>query len=149
MAVAAHNECFELPKESLEEFVVLIHEHVKLVESMASHSSVPPCFCHGVLTGGFIPCWDMLNGRSPLCEMDRVTRSSLAELGPRLREREEPCALMSASSRGSQDPVPLLGAEEDAAGLGLLVRGQESPISFWLLKRPLNESHDYSSCSSV
>ncbi len=73
--------------QSLEEFAVRIHEHVKLVESMASHSSVPPCFCHGALTGGFIPCWDMLNGRSPLCEMDRVTRSSLAELGPRLRER--------------------------------------------------------------
>ncbi len=64
------------------------HEHVKLVESMSSRSSVPPCFCHGALTGGFIPCWDMLNGRSPLCEMDRVTRNSLAELGPRLRERE-------------------------------------------------------------
>ncbi len=94
---------------------------MKLVESMSSRSSVPPCFCHGALTGGFIPCWDMLNGRSPLCEMDRVTRNSLAELGPRLREREreEPCA----SSQESQDPVPLLGAEEDAAGLGAAGEG--------------------------
>lgn len=68
----------------------------------------------------------MLNGRSPLREMDRVTRSSLAELGPRLGgsgAREEPRALMSASSQESQDPVPLLGAEEDAAGLGAAGEG--------------------------
>lgn len=49
----------------------------------------------------------------------------------------------------SQDPVPLLGAEEER-----LLRGQEKATSSWLLKRgdgerPLNESHDYSICSSV
>ncbi len=139
--------------QSLEEFAVRIHEHVKLVESMASHSSVPPCFCHGALTGGFIPCWDMLNGRSPLCEMDRVTRSSLAELGPRLRER----GAVRFDER-------FLSGKPRSCSTSRSGGGRRGPRSCWWGgrraqlasgywtgdgERPLNESHDYSSCSSV
>lgn len=61
---------------------------------------------------------------------------------------------MSASSQESQDPVPLLGAEEDAAGLGAAGEGAGERNQLLAIEtgdgeRPLNESHDYSSCSSV
>lgn len=61
---------------------------------------------------------------------------------------------MSASSQESQDPVPLLGAEEDAAGLGATGEGAGERNQLLAIEtvdgeRTLNESHDYCSCSSV
>lgn len=107
--------------ESLEEFAVRIHEHAKLVESIASHSSEPPCFCHGVLTGGFIPCWDMLNGRSPLCEMDRVTRSSLAALAQGWVE----------AKRGAVSFERFLSGKPRSCSTSRSGGGRCRPLSYW------------------